>query len=169
MQCRRAFVSSSVVMVAALPLLAAGCGGGGRSPATAAGTPQNRVVAFIHCMRSHGVPNFPDANSSGVFPKEGPPQLGVSVSDFRAAGAACAYLSPKRPGSPEETAQQTHTRLADALSFARCMRGHGVTSFPDPNAQGDLSVEMVQAQNVDVHSPAVLRDVNACLPASHGA
>jgi hypothetical protein len=44
-----------------------------------------------------------------------------------------------------------------------------VTSFPDPTAQGDLSIEMVQAQGIDVHSPAVLRVVQACLPASHGA
>jgi len=28
---------------------------------------------------------------------------------------------------------------------------------------------MVQAQGIDVHSPTVLRTVQACLPASHGA
>jgi hypothetical protein len=49
------------------------------------------------------------------------------------------------------------------------MRSHGVTRFPDPTAQGDLSVAMVQAQGIDVHSPAFLRVVQACLPASHGA
>ena len=57
---------------------------------------------------------------------------------------------------------------ADGLSFARCMRGHGVTRFPDPTAQGQLTVEMVQAQGIDVHSPAILRVVQTCLPASHG-
>jgi hypothetical protein len=49
------------------------------------------------------------------------------------------------------------------------MRSHGVGRFPDPTAQGDLSVEKVQAAGVDVHSPVVLRVVQACLPASHGA
>jgi hypothetical protein len=49
------------------------------------------------------------------------------------------------------------------------MRSHGVTRFPDPPTQGDLTVHMVQAQGIDVHSPAVLRVVQACLPASHGA
>jgi hypothetical protein len=44
-----------------------------------------------------------------------------------------------------------------------------VTRFPDPKAQGGLTVEMVQAQGIDVHSPAFLRVVHACLPASHGA
>ena len=49
------------------------------------------------------------------------------------------------------------------------MRSHGVARFPDPTAQGQLTVEMVEAQGIDVHSPAVLRIVQACLPASHGA
>jgi hypothetical protein len=44
-----------------------------------------------------------------------------------------------------------------------------VSRFPDPTAQGDLSVEMVRAQGVNVHAPAVLQAVQACLPASHGA
>jgi hypothetical protein len=72
-------------------------------------------------------------------------------------------------GPPPQSAQHTRTQIADALLFARCMRSHGVTRFPDPTAQGELSVAMVKAQGIDVHSPAVLRVVQACLPASHGA
>ena len=49
------------------------------------------------------------------------------------------------------------------------MRSHGLIRFPDPTAHGDLSVEMVRAQGIDVHSPAVLQAVQTCLPASHGA
>jgi hypothetical protein len=48
------------------------------------------------------------------------------------------------------------------------MRSHGVVRFPDPDAQGQLTLEMVQAQGIDVHSPQVLRVVQTCLPASHG-
>jgi predicted dinucleotide-utilizing enzyme len=48
------------------------------------------------------------------------------------------------------------------------MRSHGVSRFPDPTAQGDLSVERAQAQGIDIHSPAVLHAVQTCLPASHG-
>jgi hypothetical protein len=44
-----------------------------------------------------------------------------------------------------------------------------LSRFPDPSAQGGLTVEMVQAQGIDVHSHAVLRVVQTCLPASHGA
>jgi hypothetical protein len=49
------------------------------------------------------------------------------------------------------------------------MRSHGVSRFPDPNAQGQLTVAMGRAQGINLHSPAVLRAVQACLPASHGA
>jgi hypothetical protein len=48
------------------------------------------------------------------------------------------------------------------------MRSHGATRFPDPTAQGQLTVEMVEAQGIDVHSPVFLQGLESCLPASHG-
>lgn len=113
-------------------------------------------------MRSNGLPNWPDVG------KPTPQQLGVSQSQFNAALGACQHLLP-HGGVAQQTAQQKRTQLADELSFAKCMRSHGVSNFPDPTAQGELSVAMVEAQGVDVHSPAVLRIVRTCLPASHGA
>jgi hypothetical protein len=164
------------IAIASLTLLAAACGGSGKSPTTGAGPSQNPVQAafkYSACMRNHGVTNFPEpkvVNHNG--------EHGVSIQavgpkgspQFAAAAKACQGILPAPSGNgPQETAQQKRTRLADALSFANCMRGHGLTRFPDPTAQGDLSVEMVQAQGIDVHSPEVLKIVKACLPASHGA
>jgi hypothetical protein len=172
----RPLILASVVAVAAFSLLAAGCGGGG-SPgvasvvtSTAASTTtatQNGLLAFSQCMRSHGMPNFPDPQRfAGGNVKLTIHQLAPSGAAMR----ACSHLLPANGGtSSQETAEQQRTQRADALSFARCMRGHGVTRFPDPTAQGQLTVEMVQAQGIDVHSPAVLQAVQACLPASHGA
>ena len=179
MRRRRPLILSSVVAVAAFALLAAGCGGGGSpgvanvassSAATATATRQNGLVAFSHCMRVNGVPSFPDPQRlAGGNLKLTIVQAGAGAPHMKAAMSACAHLLPDGGSGSQETAQQSRTRLADELSFARCMRSHGVTHFPDPTAQGDLSVEMVQAQGIDVHSPAVLRVVQACLPASHGA
>ena len=117
-------------------------------------------------MRSNGVPNFPDPQRFvGGNVKLTLHQLAPS----QAALNACNHLLPTNGGSgSQETAQQERTQVADGLSFARCMRSHGVSHFPDPTAQGQLTVEMVQAQGIDVHSPAVLQAVQACLPASHG-
>jgi len=119
-------------------------------------------------MRSHGLPNWPDPESNGAFDKRRLIGLGYSRSQVRAAEGPCGHLLPPVSGSPG-SAQQTRARVADGLSFARCMRSHGVSRFPDPTAQGELSVAMVLSQGIDIHSPAVLRVVQACLPASHGA
>jgi hypothetical protein len=169
---RRALALTSLIAVAAWSLLAAGCGGGGGSPhvATVAAattgattTPQHGAspIVFGRCMRSNGLPNWPDAG------KPTPQQLGVSLSQFNAALSACRHLLP-HGGVAQQTARQRQIQLADGLSFARCMRSHSLTRFPDPTAQGELTVAMVEAQGIDVHSPAVLRVVQACLPASHG-
>jgi len=155
---------------AAFSLFAAGCGGRSSSPGiarvasptTTATTASNVRVAFDGCMRRNGVANYPDNG------KPTPQQVGVSQSRFDTAVNACSHLLP-HGGVSQETAHQMRTRRADGLSFAGCMRSHGVSRFPDPTAQGDLTVEMVQAQGIDVHSPVVLRTVQACLPASHGA
>jgi hypothetical protein len=174
MRYRCPLLFSSVVAVVAFSLLAAGCGGSGSpgiasvassTPTATTTTTQNGLLAFSQCMRSHGLPNFPDpqrfvgGNVKLTIHQVAPPQAALS---------ACDHLLPTNGGSASQTAQQQRTQLADELSFARCMRSHGVSRFPDPTAQGELSVDMVQAQGIDVHSPAVLQAVQACLPASHG-
>ena len=181
MHCRRPSILVSVLAVASFSLLAAGCSGGRGSSSGVASvastttapttTTQNGLVAFSQCMRSNGMPNFPDPRRFvGGNVKLTLHQLETSSPHFQTAMNACNDLLPTNGGSgPQETAQQQRTQLADELSFARCMRSHGVSRFPDPTAQGGLSVEMVQAHGIDVHSPAVLRVVQACLPASHGA
>jgi hypothetical protein len=175
MRCRHPLILSTVVAAVALSLLAAGCGGGASSPGVASvassttattTTPQNGAVAYSSCMRSHGIPNFPDPDSQGNLPSL--QALGLSKQTWAPADIACKHLLPSGVGGTQETAQEQRAKLADGLSFARCMRNHGVSRFPDPTPQGQLTVEMVQVQGIDVHSPAVLQVVQTCLPASHG-
>jgi hypothetical protein len=45
------------------------------------------IIAFAHCMRSHGVPKFPDPDSGGTLPKTNVQQLDVSNSQYRPAAA----------------------------------------------------------------------------------
>ncbi|HUB76974.1 MAG TPA: hypothetical protein VL977_07945 [Solirubrobacteraceae bacterium] len=169
----------------ALALPIAGCGGGGSSPGVAtvqhraasghhpqqprAGkNPQAQVLAFVACMRSHGVPDMPDPLTSphgfkfALNPSNAAPA-------FHSAFARCQHLLPAGGHSSGPSAQESRRQIADMLSFARCMRSHGLANFPDPNAQSGLTVAMVEAQGIDVHSPAVLRVAQACIPASHGA
>ncbi|HEY1778612.1 MAG TPA: hypothetical protein VGG41_20825 [Solirubrobacteraceae bacterium] len=172
---RSPLILISLAATAALALSVAGCGGGSPSVAdittsttTTASTPQNGAVAFAVCMRSHGLPSWPDPEANGAFDKQKLVQLHYGKAQVRAAERPCGHLLPPVSGSAQST-QETATKVADGLSFAKCMRSRGVPRFPDPTAQGELSVAMVQAQGVDVHSPAVLAVVQRCLPASHGA
>ena len=166
-----------LVPIAALALIVAGCGGGGNTSgvahvsttASTAAAGANGLVGFSQCMRANGVPSFPDPQHyTGGNAKLTIHAYQSSSPHFDAAMSACDHLLPSGPGGNQQTAAQLRTQLADELSFAKCMRSHGVARFPDPTAQGELSVAMVQAQGVDVHSPAVLRTVQTCLPASHG-
>jgi hypothetical protein len=88
MRRRHPLVLASAVAVASFSLLAIGCGGGGGSPvagvATSTATALNGALAFACCMRSHGIPGWPDPDRGGHFDKSKLRQLGVSVSRVRA-------------------------------------------------------------------------------------
>ncbi len=149
---RPARTAAAIIASAALALLAAACGGG-RSPAGSGGSPtaggpanSPSAVAYSACMRSHGVPNYPDPDSSGQLPKGDAPQFGVSTPQYQAAQQACRHLLPagrsiqqqehqcmQNSDCPPALVQQMMT--AD-LKLARCMRSHGVPNFPDPTNGG---------------------------------
>ena len=118
--------------VAALALLAAGCGGGSKATA-----PQrNRALAFSACMRSNGVATYPDPGGSGRLVKESLRQLGVSGARFRSAESACRRFLPD--GGRDPSPAQVQAVAALSLRFAQCVRAHGVPGFPDPDATGRI-------------------------------
>jgi hypothetical protein len=167
--------SMSLAAAAAVALLTGACGSSHPQPSTnanAASGPKNVLAdayKFSACMRDHGVSNFPDpkvsTNGSGT-------QIAIHVvanaqsPQFIAAQKACRGLMPQP--SPAEVAAQQRAHMAGLLSFARCLRAHGLTSFPDPNSQGQLTPEMIQASGINLHAPNVLPAAKACIPASHG-
>ncbi len=48
-------------------------------------------VRWAHCMRSHGVPNFPDPNSQGAFDSS---KFDPTSPAFQTASTACLSLQP---------------------------------------------------------------------------
>ena len=128
-------VAAAVLTVAAVALLAAACGGSPRSNAAQAG-PVGPAIAFARCMRSNGVAHYPDPGSGGALVKETPEELGVSGPLFASAERACSRLLPNG-GSPPDQAQLEHAK-AEGLTFARCVRRHGVPNFPDPASDGRI-------------------------------
>jgi hypothetical protein len=168
---RAARCTAAILATSGIALLAAACGG---SPASHASknsqSPTAHPLAFARCMRSHGVPNFPDPSSSGVFDKPSIYQLSNSPK-FQPATHACGHLLPDGgPGvSPSPAVvQQIQT---DMVKFARCMRSDGVPSWPDPTLDRGRAVFDPEAVGVDTNSAQVSAKMRKCervFPASLG-
>jgi len=126
-------------------------------------TPATGLLAYSSCVRSHGVPSFPDPASSGGIPKESSQQLGVSLSVLEAAQGACQHLIPAGQSLSGQTRQTvTGQQQEYYLKAATCMRSHGITNFPEPVFSGG-QVEFPQLQRlVDVGSPQFTRAYHVC-------
>lgn len=148
---------------------------GGSSPESPAGL-QQAAVAYAKCMRSNGVPNFPDPNPGGGFLFHASRGL-ISSPLFKAAQAKCDKLLPGGglPGGPGSEPPSAQT-LARFLKIARCMRKHGVSDFPDPRTSAppnplgsgiavvsDIEgVILLFPSTIDQQSPAYTRAAAAC-------
>lgn len=176
---------SALAAAAGLVLLAAACGGGTSSRSTSAsstppggGTSSTSApvsaayvtdkLGLARCLRAHGVPNYPDPDSSGQEPAN-TKQL-ISSPQGQAAVGACSYWSDRVHG---DVATENQALLADYVKFARCMRSRGLPNFPDPtNAEGRVEFLLNPSQDgFDPHSPQVLAKARQCesvLPAGSG-
>jgi len=185
--------AAAVTAFASLALLAAACGGSRAfsgsdgSANTGGSTTSASYVAYSACMRSHGVPNYPDPDSSGQLPKPDAHHLGVSSSQLQAAQQACQHLLPNtgeaiNAGSvqqcmladdcPQPLVQQV---LNEERRFARCMRSHGVPNWPDPitDSQGrPVFAISISKDGFNPYSPPIWAKGNECshlMPALPGA
>jgi hypothetical protein len=170
-----------MITAAVLGLLATACGGSpssaGRSPDAGGSADPPSAVAYSHCVRSHGVPNFPDPPSGGGVPKVSAQELGVSNSRLQAAYRSCQRPIPATGGSVQQQEQRcyvagncppalTQQMLNAARTFARCMRSHAVPNFPDPStdSQGRI-VFNISAHGISdsaSHSPQFTTKLNEC-------
>ena len=159
--CRAAAV---ITVMATAALLATACGGSpsstGSGGAPRAGRSANSAipVAYSRCMRSHGIPNFPDPNSSGQIPKQEIVQLGVSTSVLQTAQQACQRLWPYHGLTQAQERQQ----LTSDLKFAQCMRSHGVPDFPDPTSSAGGAEFVISLSRVGMTEPQLLVKAHEC-------
>jgi len=157
-------------------LVIAGCGSSSKpsSPTKSASNLAAAGIKFASCMRSHGVPNFPDPNTSagGVgFSIKSSSGVNPASPSFQAAQTACRKLLPGGgPGSEKPSAATT----AQMLTISECMRAHGVSGFPDPTTTPPSSpagysgvlardgVFFAIPTTIDIQSPAVRQAATAC-------
>jgi hypothetical protein len=145
-----------------LVVLAAGCGSGAKTPGGAAAGSSGlaaKFEAFAKCMRSHGIMDFPDPTTGpdggvGIILKGGRgSDLDPNNPRFNAAQQACQSLAPAAHPAQGQSPQ----KIAAEVKWARCMRSHGLPSFPDPNGQGAFD-----SSKFDESSPAFQSASKAC-------
>jgi hypothetical protein len=118
----------------------AGCsatGGAGAATTTTSGRQDAAAVwrELVRCARANGMPNLPDpqidSNGRASFPN-GTPDPPASVR------RACQSIYDRLPPSARGEQARPPADMQALLRYARCMREHGVTDFPDPDAEGNF-------------------------------
>ena len=170
----RLLACGAIAVAVLVAALLAGCGGAAhRSSATGVhgGSPtkvMSVALAYANCMRSHGVPDFPDPDSHGEFqlrpvkvedgrtsPSE---DLVPSSPAFHAAERVCG---PFGSAGRQVTAVQENQGFQKELQAAACMRANGVPDYPDPKLiDGSIDLEFNGKFNPD--SPAFQRAARKC-------
>ena len=106
--------------------------GSASQPPAAVAADYAEAIKCAQCVRTHGVPNFPDPISAApfIFAKGGPNNQTSQPEDepgYTGANKVCGRLLPN--GGPP-TAAQMECIGSELLKFSECMRSHGVADFP---------------------------------------
>jgi hypothetical protein len=132
-------------LIPALLVLAAGCatptdgdgvasvGGSARPSPTPSLSFLAQGIRYAQCMRQQNVamPD-PSVDANGEVHILGVDKHALDENTFANALRAC---EPYKPVTPPDLLDQ---KLASAREYPRCMRAHGVESFPDPDPDGPI-------------------------------
>lgn len=154
---RRGRVSRLAMVLMAVAGLVAACSDGGshaaasssRNATSTQSSARQSGILFVNCMRSHGITDISDPVPGGGFDI---PKGVKSEPRFQSASQACQKDLPGG-GSAAKT---KHVNIQQELNFARCMRSHGITDFPDPLPSGGWDLPG------DTNSPQFEAAAHAC-------
>jgi hypothetical protein len=154
----RSLCLALALVTCALAVLACGSS---TKPSSSAVTSSRYAEALEHadCMRSHGVPSFPDPSANGApAPPGGAGAITIVRSPtFRSAIKACQSLAPSGTTVPSLS---EGAKLA-AVKFSECMRAHGVRNYPDPQFSG-LGYRLTLPPGLGPSSPAFKSAETVC-------
>ena len=129
-------------------------------PASSSSAPKGAagLLAYSQCMRSHGVPDFPDPVGNSLRIQGSPgSDLDFNSPHMVAAQKACKSLQPAgKADGPASAATRDQ-----ALKYSQCMRSHGVPTFPDPIFGDDGGVQ-IKITDIDPKSPQFVAATKAC-------
>ena len=125
-------------------------------------------MKFSGCIRSHGVPDFPDPTiGSNGLPTWAPSPNKTQTPIHQRAGRLNRPARRTCPTSARRRSSDKATANAAALKYAACMRSNGVPNFPDPNGQGLIQINDATG-TLDASSPAFQKAHTACKSLDNG-
>lgn len=149
----------SLGIIIAACVLAAGCGGSSSNRKPTSSSVAAQGLAFSECVRTHGVPSFPDpgapvsTSESSIGGIAIPASIDTQSPVFQTAFSSCRPLLSdifSRQGKPGISA----TQKASMIAHAECLRTHGVPAYRDPTFPPGGGIETFDGPGVDPQSPA---------------
>jgi hypothetical protein len=154
--------AGALAVAAAVAVLTAACGvhvSFGVGSASTGSATYRANLAYAQCMRTHGVPNFPDpTNPSEGFSITGHLN-GHATGPLAQANDACEHLLP-RGSVTTGSGGVPQSQLDLALKVVQCLRVHGEPNLPDPtvvNGSLHLTLQLGVVQSAQFQAA-----VNAC-------
>jgi hypothetical protein len=158
--------AGTLAAAAVASLALAACGATGKPSSAAGSAGSTNAVAWAGCLRSHGVPDFPDPISGhkAQFPDSAAGLLNSHSPAVLNAERACNKLKLLVSGSQASLGANQNAAF---LEFAQCMRAHGVPNYPDPAYRNGRPVTTdLSSLGIDTQSPAFTAAARAC--SGHG-
>jgi hypothetical protein len=145
-----------------------GCSPSGCSSPAASASLEAKAVRFSGCVRSHGVPDFPDPTIGlNGLPSWNDSWSSNAKAQAQALPAAQRACKTDLPSLGPQTSAEKATANAEALKYAACMRSNGVPNFPDPNGQGLIQINNGTG-SLDPSSPQFQTAATACKRLANG-
>lgn len=126
-----------VLLVAAIAVLSAGCGGGEEATATVASLDDVEVAAT---PTPETVDDQPEDTTEAGDP--GPAETSADPTDATSSDSSSGETDAGEAGSEDAIAEDA-TDEDMALAFVVCVREAGFDQMPDPTVNGDGSVQLV--------------------------
>lgn len=118
-------------------------------------SPYQQALKFSSCMRTHGVPNFPDPQQVGTTTTGGGGGGSVQIKiggngvdpkspQFQAAQNSCKQYMPSGPsGKQIGPGKGGNFNPSKVPAWAACIRHHGLPHFPDPKiVSGGMQLQL---------------------------
>ena len=122
------------------------------------------LLRFASCMHTHGVNGLPSPVAApGAFKHS----FTTTTPVYTQALGTCQRLIPGQQNGGDGAAR-SQKQIDGMIAFAKCIRRHGFSRFPDPKSTGELTHEMLAQAGIDLHQPAVVQAADACTSVSHG-